>query len=161
MCSHGTLVRRNSRRGNRILSSDVRKSHEMNGKHRRAAAIVEFALVLPFIMFVFLVGADWCRIFFVAHTVQDCARNGALGASGIAYQEHDLSDSVRAYRGKSEALKDASNLSPPLQPGDVSVVTTGDQVSVTVTYGFQPVTNWPGIEGPWEIQRTVQMPILP
>jgi hypothetical protein len=122
---------------------------------------VEFALLLPLILFIFLVGADWCRVFFVTHTVQDCARNGALGASGIAYQEHGLSVAERESRGKSEALKDAANLSPPLPAGNVTVATTSKQVSVTVTYSFETVTDWPVIAGPWEIKRTVQMPILP
>lgn len=130
-------------------------------QRRRGTALVEFALLLPFILFIFLVAADWCRIFFVAHTVQDCARNGALGASGIAYQEHGLTIAERESRGRSEALKDASNLSPALQSGDITVVTTGTQVSVTVAYDFQTITDWPGIGGPWEIRRTVQMPILP
>src|SRR5262245_46936247 len=87
----------------------------------RGVAASEFAMLLPFIMFVFLVGTDWCRIFYAAHTLDDCARSGALAASGIAYQERNLSDSERESRGKSEALKDKSNLRPALQDSDVSV----------------------------------------
>ena len=122
---------------------------------------MEFALLLPFLIFVFLVGADWCRVYLAAHVVQDCARNGALGASGIAYQEHDLSVAERESRGKSEALKDASDLNPALQSCDVTVVTTSNEVSATVTHRFHTITSWPGITSPREIRRTVRMPILP
>ena len=112
-------------------------------------------------MFIFLVGTDWCRIFFVAHAVQDCARTGALAASGMAYQERDLTSTEREERGKSEALKDAESFSPALQASDVTVVTTGSEVSVTDTHRFETITDWIAIAGPWEISRTVQMPILP
>jgi Flp pilus assembly protein TadG len=122
---------------------------------------VEFAILLPFIMFVFLVGGDWCRVFYAAHTVQDCARSGALGASGMAYQEHNLTVAERVSRGKTEALKDAANLNPPLQASDIAITTTDAEVAVTVTYSFQTVTNWPGVAGPTVIQRTVSMPLLP
>lgn len=122
---------------------------------------MEFAILLPFVMFAFLVGGDWCRVFYAAHTVQDCARSGALGASGMAYQEHDLTPSERVGRGQSEAIKDAANLHPPLQASNVTITTTETEVVVTVTYNFQTVTKWPGIAGPKVIQRTVSMPILP
>ncbi|WDI42132.1 TadE/TadG family type IV pilus assembly protein [Bremerella sp. P1] len=130
-------------------------------KKRRGSVVVEFALLLPFLILIFVIGADWCRIYYAAHTVQDAARTGALGASGIAYQEHFLTEAQRQHRGTEEALRDSDNLSPKLNPGDVVVVTSDSEVSVTVTYNFETLTQWPGISGPIEIRRTVRMPVLP
>lgn len=130
-------------------------------QRRDGAAAVEFALLSPFLIFVFLVGADWSRIFFTAHVVQDCARAGALAASGIAYQEHGLTVAERDARGVSAALDDADNLTPTLRAGDIVVKTGSEEVAVTVTYSFQTVTKFPGVAGPWEIKRTVRMPLLP
>jgi Flp pilus assembly protein TadG len=130
-------------------------------KKCRGSVAVEFALVLPFLIFIFLVGADWCRIFYAAHTVQDCARTGALGASGMAYQEHFLTDSQRKHRGTQEALRDGKNLKPALNPSNIDVVSSDTEVAVTVTYNFETLTQWPGIAGPLVIRRTVHMPVLP
>jgi len=135
--------------------------HHTNKKKRRGAVVVEFALLLPFLIFIFLVGSDWCRIFYAAHTVQDCARTGALGASGMAYQEHFMTDSQRRHRGTQEAIRDGKNLKPALQSGNVEVVTSETEVTVTVTYSFETLTQWPGIAGPLVIQRSVHMPVLP
>lgn len=130
-------------------------------KKRRGSVVVEFALLLPFLMLIILIGTDWCRIYYAAHTVQDAARTGALGASGIAYQEHFLTPEQRRLRGTREAIRDAENLSPKLNPGDVLVETSDSEVLVTVKYQFQTLTQFPGIAGPIEIRRTVSMPVLP
>lgn len=128
---------------------------------RRGAAVVEFAVVLPFIMFAFLVGGDWCRIFYAASTVDDCARTGALAASGIAYMERNLSTSQRTTRGQNEAVLSGTTLQPPLSSSDVTVDTSGGFVDVTVTYNFRTVTNFPLVGGTYALTRTVRMPVLP
>lgn len=130
-------------------------------KKRKGAVAVEFALLLPFLMLIILIGTDWCRIYYAAHTVQDAARTGALGASGISYQEHFLTPEQRRLRGTQEAIRDGENLSPKLNPGDVAVVASDSEVAVTVTYNFRTLTQWPGIAGPIQIRRTVSMAVLP
>jgi Flp pilus assembly protein TadG len=129
--------------------------------HRSGVAAVEFALLLPFITFTFFLGTDWCRIFYVAHTLQDCARSGALAASGIAYQEHGLTYQERQARGITEALKDGTNLTPSIQNSDITVDTSEDYVWVTVRYDFETMTSLPVVGGSWTVERTVRMPVLP
>jgi len=130
-------------------------------KNRRGTAVVEFAALLPFLLLLFFIGADWCRVFFVAHTVQDCARTGALAASGITYLEYDLTPADRTMRGEAAVMTDANNLHPALQPSDISVVTDDRDVIVTVTYTFEAVSSLPVIGNTVEIRRAVRMPILP
>jgi Flp pilus assembly protein TadG len=128
---------------------------------RRGAAIVEFAVLLPLLTLVFLIGADWCRVYYAAETVNDCARSGALAASGIAYLEYELDDNERASRGRIEALKDGARLNPPLTNSGVTVTTSGDYVTVKVEYNFHSTTNMMSFGNTWRISRTVRMPILP
>src|SRR5438046_2003699 len=45
---------------------------------RRGAAVVEVAIVLPLLVFLFLVAVDFCRVFHFSQVVTQCARNGAL-----------------------------------------------------------------------------------
>ena len=117
--------------------------------------------MLPFILFVFALGTDWCRIFYATHVVEDCARSGALAASGIAYQERDLSEAQREARGKSEALKDASNLKPSLAEGDITVSTSGNYVTVTVRHDFKAIVPYLRSDRTWALSHSVRMPILP
>jgi Flp pilus assembly protein TadG len=128
---------------------------------RRGAAAVELAIVLPLIMFAFLAGGDWCRIFYAASTVEDSARTGALAASGIAYMERDLTPAQRVTRGKYEAALSATNLNPPLSSGNITVNVSGGFVDVTVDYTFQSITSFPLVGGSYPLSRTVRMPILP
>ena len=113
------------------------------------------------LMFAFLAGGDWCRIFYAASTVDDCARTGALAASGIAYMERNLSASQRVARGQNEAILSGANLNPPLAGSNVTVSVSGSFVEVTVSYNFSTVTNFPIVGGTYPLTRTVRMPVLP
>ncbi|HVJ83258.1 MAG TPA: TadE/TadG family type IV pilus assembly protein [Planctomycetia bacterium] len=128
---------------------------------RRGVAAVEFAVVLPLLMFIFVVGCDWCRVFYVANTLDDCARSGALAASGIAYLERNLTDAQRETRGKNEATKDKANLKPELKPEQVTVVTASGVVTVTVDYSFKMIAPFPGVGSTWNLTRTVKIPTQP
>ncbi len=129
-------------------------------RRRHGAATVELAILLPFILFLFALGCDWCRIFYMAHTLDDCARTGALTASGIAYQEYGLSNSERESRGKAEALTHASNLNPALKDSDITASVDVAHVTVTVNYDFNTLAPYPVIGGTWKLSRSVCMPIL-
>lgn len=45
---------------------------------RPGAAVAELAVLLPFLVLLFFVAVDYCRIFYFTLTVENCARNGAL-----------------------------------------------------------------------------------
>ena len=122
---------------------------------------MEFAILLPFLMFVFVAGTDWCRIYYAAHTLDECARSGALAGSGIAYQERGLSAADRETRAKTAALDNATNLDPPLAEAGVVVATAGNYVTVTVNYDFQMIVPYLGNGGTWNLSRSVRMPVLP
>lgn len=123
----------------------------------RGAAAVEFALVLPFLCFVFVASVDFCRVYYCSLTVSNCARNGAL--YGSADREHALD--VSGIQTTAQA--DASDLDLPR----LSVSSSTDcgvnptYVDVTVTYPFRTITQFPGIPQQTNLSRTVRMNVLP
>jgi len=124
---------------------------------RRGVAAVEFALMLPFLCFVFLVTVDFCRVFYCSLTVTNCARNGAL--YGAADRSHALDGSgIQAV-----ARADASNLDLELLDVRSSTDSNTDptRVDVTVIYPFRTITRFPGIPAQTNLSRTVRMNVLP
>jgi Flp pilus assembly protein TadG len=124
---------------------------------RRGAAAVELAVLLPLIVFLFLVATDFARIFYFSQVIQNCAINGAEYLSDPKAPAFNLYSSVTQA-----ALADATNLNP--QPTVTSATGTdsagNSYVSVTVTWQFQTVTNFlcvPSVN----LSRTVQMRAAP
>ena len=127
----------------------------MARKHtvRKGAQVVEFALLLPFLAFMFVIAVDWARIFYYSIAVTNCARNGALYMS----QQHSAktisspytdSGYVNLYVSSASpvtaaALADAPNLAPtPTVTSTSGSDTYGPYVEVTVSYTFRTVTDF-------------------
>jgi Flp pilus assembly protein TadG len=109
---------------------------------RRAATVVELALVVPFLAFLLTAATDFCRAFYFSQVVTNCARNGAL------YASDPYSASLSQYKTIEEAARaDAgATLGPQLTVSTQSGTDSGgDYVRVTVSYPFQTITRYPGI----------------
>ena len=125
---------------------------------RRGVAAVELALLLPLLAFIFVVGTDFARIFYVSLTLTNCARSGALYASDPSVADESPYTSVQHA-----ALVDATDLSPP----PVVTSTTGVDaagvayVQVTATAVFSTITNFPGVPQQLEVRRSVRMTMAP
>jgi Flp pilus assembly protein TadG len=126
----------------------------VGGRKRRAAAAAELGLVAPVLLFTMLIAADFARVFYYYVTINSCARSGAL------YGCQNPTNCANTSGIQASAKKDASGLSP--QPS-VPTPTTGTDtsgnpyVSVTVTYSFTTLVNYPGIPHTFNLSRTVQM----
>lgn len=127
----------------------LRVNHE-----RKAAAAVELAVLLPFLMFLFVVTVDYSRILYYSQIVENCARQGALYASDPKAPANTLYSSVQ-----NAALADATDLSP--QPNVTSTSGTDSAgnpyVAVTVTWSFQTIARYPGVPSNATLSSTVQM----
>lgn len=119
---------------------------------RPGVAAVELAIFLPFLMFLFLVTVDFCRIFYVTQVVENSARSGALFASGV-YNDPTWSGGIDTAEKAVRA--EAANL----DQGKLSVTSssTGSEVTVAVTYTFTTIANYPGIPSSVRIVRTATM----
>jgi Flp pilus assembly protein TadG len=120
---------------------------------RKGAQVVELAILLPFLAFMFVIVVDWARIFYYSITVTNCARNGALylaqqqSAKTITAPYTD-SGLVNLYVNSANPVTDAATADAPnLSPAPTVTSTTGSDaygpyVEVTVSYTFQSVTNF-------------------
>jgi Flp pilus assembly protein TadG len=132
---------------------------------RRGAMAVELAVVAPFLVFLFLVGIDYARVFYYQLTIENCARNGALfGSSLRSYQEKAWvspnNDITKA------TLADGGTLSPPLDSSDVHVTNgTGSDgnanITVSVDYPFTTLTGFPGLSQTFTLHAQVSMRVAP
>src|SRR5688572_5293600 len=125
---------------------------------RRGAAVVELAVILPLLVFLFIIAVDYARILHYAVTVANCARNGALyGRDPTAAAESPFA-SV-----KDAALADAARISPAPTVSSKNGTDAKGQpyVEVTVTYNFQSITDYPLIPNQVTLSRTVRMHVAP
>jgi Flp pilus assembly protein TadG len=121
---------------------------------RKGAQVVEFAILLPFLAFMFVIAVDWARIFYYSITVTNCACNGAMylaRTQSAVSTDGTWTDAgiVNLYIGASPdpltaaALADASDLTPtPTVTSATGSDIYGSYVQVTVSYPFQTVTNF-------------------
>jgi Flp pilus assembly protein TadG len=115
------------------------------------------AVLLPFMMFLFLLAIDWGRIFYYSVAVTNCAHQGAI------YASDPVAAAKSPYKSMQDAaLADASDLQP--QPTVTSTNGKDDAgnayVEVTATWQFTTVTSFPGL-GPMNLSRTVRMRVAP
>src|SRR5262249_7782408 len=97
------------RPGSRFGGSEMRLTPTMpQGRRLRSAvAAVEFAVVVPILVFIFVIALDWARIFYYAIIVENCARNGAM------YAVDPYSTAVSPYGSLSQAaLADCPDITP-------------------------------------------------
>ena len=131
-------------------------------RRRRGLAAAELAVTLPFLVFTAVATCDFARCMYVAETVQNCARNGAMYA---AYSTAPNLGPDDLYTNVTQAAAaDASNLD---SSKITSSSTTGTDangnsyVQVTVSYPFTTIMSYPGIPSSMTISRTVKMAVTP
>jgi hypothetical protein len=124
---------------------------------RYGAVVVELAILLPFLAFCFIVAVDFCRIFYYTQVVQNAAETGAL------YGCRDSTYAANTTGIQTAATGDASDLSPAPSVGSTQGTDADGNatVSVTVSFKFKTITNYPGIPSVTMITRTVTMRVCP
>jgi Flp pilus assembly protein TadG len=125
---------------------------------REGAATVEFAVLLPFLVFLCCLATDWARCLQMTLTANACARNGALYASDPIAAANSRYTSVQEA-----ALAECPGLSPaPTVTTSSTTDAAGNQaVIVTVTVNFKTFMNFPGIPNVSTLTRSCQMRIAP
>ena len=124
---------------------------------RRGIAATELALFLPLLCVLFVITVDYARVFYYTMAVTNCARDGALYGSQNPTTANDTSGISAA------ATRDAADL----DVNSVNVSSTTDSatnptyVTVTVTYPFTTITNFPGITSNTTLSRSVRMTVTP
>jgi Flp pilus assembly protein TadG len=102
-------------------------------RSRRGAAVAEFAMLLPFLAFLFMVATDYARIFYYAVIINNCARGGALYASQGPNYMNDQAGIQNAALADA-AAQDVSPTPTALAPDTSRKDSAGNpRVGVTVT----------------------------
>ena len=138
---------------------------------RRGSTVVELALVLPFLLFLFVIAVDYARIFYYGVILENCARNGAYYASDYPNANYLYND-IYGYKNLDEAVyKDAANISPPpnytvaysssLKGTYGTTPLSAGYVQVTLTWQFKTISQFPGVAGTVDMQRSVIMRMAP
>jgi Flp pilus assembly protein TadG len=127
-------------------------------QERRGVAAVELALLLPFLVFLFVLAVDYGRIFFFSVTITNCARAGAVWASDPFEQSESPYTTV-----SQAALAEAPNFSPqPSVSSAYGADANGDPyVDVTVTGTFNTITRYPGVPSSTTLTRRIRMRVAP
>lgn len=132
------------------------RRHSLN-RPRRGAATVEMAILSPLLVFLFVIGVDYARVFFHSQKVASGARTGAL------YGCRDATKAADTTGIRNAVLADMSELSPA--PNVNSAITTDENgnpaIRVTVDWTFRTLTSYPLIPNQIVVTRTVQMRIAP
>lgn len=138
-----------SRAGFRRAPSSGRDRRVPDGGKTRGQAIVELAVILPFLLLVLLAAADLARLFNARVTVSSAARAGALEAAENpgSYFAAQPCDS-RTNRVICAVLTESSGSSVDVTPADVSLsclpdpcsAALGNEVRVHVVGHFQLIT---------------------
>src|SRR6185503_7594031 len=92
---------------------------------RTAAATVEFAVLLPFLIYLGVIATDWARLLYYTITIESCARNGAMYASDAEVAAKSPYANVQTA-----ALAEA----PTLNTGATTSTTTTSGATTTTTY---------------------------
>ena len=143
---------------------------------RKGAQVVELAILLPFLAFMFVIAIDWARVFYYSITVANCARNGALymarqQSAKTTTPPYTDSGLVNLYLSSANpvtaaATADAPNLSPtPTVTTNTGSDSHGAYVEVTVSYTFQTVTDFSvqffSVPSSTNVTRTCRMYVPP
>lgn len=133
----------------RILRTHTRK-------HRRGVATVEFAIILPLLMFLFGIGVDWARAFYYHLTITNASRNAAIWGCDSPDRAADTAG-IEAI-----ARKDTTSLGAGVTV-ESNVVNAGgiNYLRVKVSYSFQPLTGLPGTPSTQIIHQTGEMRVMP
>ncbi len=128
---------------------------DRRSRDRRGHAAAELALLLPFLCFICLVAVDYARLVNALVTITNCARNGAL------YSSNQASYSTYYTSVTNAALACAGSLSPtPSVSSSNYTDSYGNAcITVTVTYTFTTLVNYPGIPNSTTLSRSVSMPV--
>lgn len=116
--------------------------------------MVELAILLPLLVFLFIITVDFARVYYFSLTLQNCARAGALYASDPAVADESPFASTQAA-----ALSDATNLVPQPTITKVNGIDAAGRsyVEVSAAYTFKSIASFPGVPAQVNLSRKVRM----
>jgi Flp pilus assembly protein TadG len=145
----------------------IRTSHkqfstaESAARHRRGAAATEFVLILPVLIAIALGCVDLGRGVHTSITLSNAVREGAVYGATTGFTDFTKSTWETAIRNR---VKEELSNDNDIDTNDLTVsVTTGETnddevtLSVTGTYPFETIVDWPGLPHHIDLRHKVSM----
>jgi Flp pilus assembly protein TadG len=124
--------------------------HHHTGSYRRGAALLEAAIVLPLMIAMIGIAADYSRIVYSTVTLSGSARNAALYEfDPYSFQESNYSSYSNA------AGADATNLTNVTYSMSSATTNGVPTVTVNANYTFQTIARWFVLPAQKNVTRTV------
>jgi Flp pilus assembly protein TadG len=126
----------------------IKRSSKHSPARQRGVAIVEFTIVLPFMLFMMLAVAELGRAFLQYNTLTQAVQDGARYTAGNSFAGSTQTVSVTANlisaTGNLVAYGSTTGSSAPILPNfssaDVTITDLGDgNISVLAVYAYQPM----------------------
>ncbi len=117
-----------------------------NRAKQQGLAVIEFTLLLPFLLLLIFACTEFGRLMFqynaLNKTVRDASRyltaNAKLGDTGNVTIEDSISNQVKGLIKYGQSTS-ATQLLPNLNDDDISFTVSGDFITITVIYDWQPI----------------------
>ena len=115
-------------------------------KKQKGLAVIEFTLVLPFLLLLIFASAEFGRLMFqynaLNKTVRDASRylsaNAKPGDTNIINIKDAVTAQVKSLIKYGQSAS-TTLLLPNLNDDDISFTISGDFITITVTYDWQPL----------------------
>lgn len=92
-------------------------------------------MAMPFLLLLLAIATDYCRLYHITQTVENCAYVGAFYAAGYATPAPNGNGAIDLdTAAKNAAVAEGTALNPPLQASNVQVTHAQGQSIVQVTY---------------------------
>lgn len=113
---------------------------------QRGLATIEFTLTLPFLLLLICASAELGRLMFqynaLNKTVRDASRylsaNAKPGSNDVVIIKDSVAAEVKSLIRYGQSTSSTSLL-PNLQDDDISFIVSGEFITITVTYAWQPI----------------------
>ena len=148
---------------------DDSTANRYRGRRRQAGqSLVEFALLLPVLILIFMGIVDFGRAIYAYNAVSNAAREGArlaivdqrTGAGGAYLAAIEAANQATALGLDPTNASQVLMTFPNPAPGNCAVISAGCPVSIRVQYQFTPLTPIIGrILGPFTVGSTTVLPV--
>ena len=127
----------------------LRKNHRH--RHRQGAALLEASIVLPLMILMIGIAADYSRIIYSTVTLSGSARNAAL----YEFDPYSFQDSnYTSYSNCANA--DGTNISGNLMMSEATSTANGNtDVTVTAASKFNTISNWMILPSMQAVNRSI------
>jgi Flp pilus assembly protein TadG len=142
-------------------------------RRREGVATVEFAVLAPFLVLIFVITLDFARVYYYQTVLEQCACNAAIYGSNLrSYQEttwvspYSTSSTPSDDNIQIVATADGACLNPPLTTDQVTVAHANGSdgnaaVQVTINYTYSTITHFPGFGFSFNLQAKSSMRVAP